>query len=103
MEPISQQLRAQIEAQTTPQDAKLIIAYLQEHRDCNPEYNFGSRDYLADPNSVDRGMHGPLGGKNGAVSRFWLEEWQRINAGGPSELSLMTIIAPPETDVTAKN
>ena len=95
MNPISENLRAQIEAQATPQDAAFIIDYLQEHSDGNPEFNVELSELVNDFNYADRGMHGPLGGNGGTVSRFWLEEWKRINEGGPSELSLMTIIAPP--------
>lgn len=103
MNPITANLRTQIEKQTTREDAELLIAYLMGHPDCLPENNELLRECVNDSNYADRGMHGPLGGKGGTVSQIWLEEWKQINAGGPSELSLMTIIAPPENDVASEN
>ena len=99
---ISDRLRAKIEAQTTRDEVAMIVAWLQEF-DCKPETNELMRERVNDPNYADRGMWGPLGGEGGTVSQVWLEEQKYLNAGGPSELGLMTIIAPPENDAAQEN
>ncbi len=75
---VSDQLRAQIEAQTTPEAAALILANLHQSVGSNPEHNADLLRAVSQPDYEDRGMWGPLGGKGGTVSRIWLAEQKRL-------------------------
>ncbi len=70
--------------------------FIAENPQMLPANNPDLKRMVFDEHYQDRGLHGPYGGKNGALSQPWLNEHKRIQSGGPSELGLMTIIAPPE-------
>ena len=92
---VSDLLRAQVEAQCTPEEAKLIFDWMSQYGDCDPADNPTMHENVNAPDYIDRGMWGPLGGKGGTVSRLWLEDQKYLRKGGPSEFGLMMIIESP--------
>lgn len=71
-----------------------IDKYLSDHPDADPAKNQLMREVVNGDDYYDRGMWGPLGGKGGTPSQPSMDEIDRLEAGGPSELSLMTIVTP---------
>ena len=52
------------------------------------------KEVVSDPDYYDRGMWGPMGGQGCTPSQPFMDEHDRIHGGGPSELSLMTVVTP---------
>lgn len=76
-------------------DDELVSAYVSEHPSALPANNPPLRAAVNTPHYEDRGMWGPYGGKKGTISKPWLDEARRMDAGAASEIGLMTFVYPP--------
>ena len=80
-----------------------ISDYLAQHPDADPSQNEHLQTLLHAPDYQDRGLHGPLGGKNGARSQAWIDDYERAMSGGTSEFGLMTVVAPAGAQEDVQN
>lgn len=81
-------------------DEQIVAQHLAQNPHDDPKNNAEMRESVNSSDYVDRGMWGPMGGKNGTVSQIWLDEWKRLDLGGASEFGLMTVVPPPNSDGT---
>lgn len=82
-------------------DDELVSAYVSEHPSAFPANNPSLRVAVNAPDYADRGMWGPYGGPRGTISQPWLDEARRMDAGGASEIGLMTFVYPPDSEDAA--